>query len=140
MHEMRRVAPGRPFSFPFEIGGILLGMRQAGVVLTLALGVALAWASISGATATRPTLRMVDRTPVVIRGVGFAPDERVTVVVAARSRWSKRVTATSGGTFVARFKVVLGRCSRYSIQAFGSTGSRARSMPLGVTADCVPDD
>jgi hypothetical protein len=115
-------------------------MRQVGVTLVLFAGLALASASVSGAAATRPTLRVVDRTPVVIRGAGFEPGERVTVVLAAQSRWSKRVTATSSGTFVVRFKVVLGRCSRYSIQAFGSTGSRARLAPTGVTIDCDPDD
>lgn len=115
-------------------------MRQVGVILTLVLGFTLASASASGAAATRPTLRVVDRTPLVIRGVGFASEERVTVVVAAQSRWSKRVTTTSDGAFVARFRVVLGRCARYSVQAFGSTGSRAHLMPSRVTIDCVPGD
>jgi hypothetical protein len=115
-------------------------MRQVGVILTLTLGFVVASASASGAAVNRPTLRIVDRAPVVIRGAGFAADERVTVVVAARSRSSKRVTATSSGTFIARFNVVLGRCSRYSIQAFGSTGSRARLTRAGVTVDCEPGD
>jgi hypothetical protein len=115
-------------------------MRQVGVILTLTVGLALASASASGAAATRPTLRVVDRAPVVIRGAGFAPAERVTVVFIARSRMTRRVTATTGGTFVARFRVVLGRCSRYSIQAFGSTGSRARLLPARITIDCDPDD
>lgn len=110
------------------------------MTLTLVLGFVLASASASGAAATRPTLRVVDRTPVVIRGVGFAPEERVTVVVAAGPRSSRRVSTNANGAFVARFKLVLGRCTRYSVQAFGSTGSRARLMPSRVTVDCISGD
>ena len=114
-------------------------MRQVGVILTLALGLAVGSASTSGAAATRPTLRVVDRTPLVVSGAAFAPGERVTVVVAAGSRWSKRVTTTGRGTFVVRFNVRLGPCARYTVQAFGSTGSRARLIPR-ITLGCVPDD
>jgi hypothetical protein len=115
-------------------------MRQVGVILTLVLGFALATASTSGAVVIRPTLRLADRTPVVIRGAGFAPHERVTVVVASGSRSSSRVSSNANGAFIARFKFALGRCARYSVQAFGSTGSRAHLMPSRVTIDCVPGD
>jgi hypothetical protein len=113
-------------------------MRGVGIILSLVAVLLAASAAASGTAATRPTLRVVDRTPVVIRGTGFAPAERVTVVVAAGSRWSRRVTATDG-TFVARFNVVLGRCARYSVQAFGSTGTRARLVPRLALA-CIPGD
>lgn len=115
-------------------------MRRVGVILALGIGCALASAAASGAVATNATLRLVDRTPVVIRGAGFAPHERVTVVLAAGSRSTNRVTANAGGAFIARFKLALGRCTRYSVQAFGSTGSRARLMPSRVTVDCIPGD
>lgn len=89
---------------------------------------------------TRPTVRVVDRTPLVVRGSGFVAEERVTVVVAAGSRWTRRVAATARGTFVARFAVSLGRCARYSVQAFGSAGSRARLLPTRPTIGCGPSD
>lgn len=114
--------------------------RQAGVILALVVGGVLASAAASGASAIHPTLRLVDRTPIVIRGQGFAPRERVTVVVAAGSRSTRRFTANGDGAFVARFKLALGRCSRYSVQAFGTTGARARLMPSRVNVDCVPGD
>jgi hypothetical protein len=115
-------------------------MRQVGVILALVIGVGFASAAASEAAATRPTLRLVDRAPVVIRGAAFAPRERVTVVLAAGSRSSSRVLANANGAFVARFRLALGRCTRYSVQAFGSRGSRARLMPSRVTVDCIPGD
>jgi hypothetical protein len=91
-----------------------------------------AWASAGAA----PTLRLMDRTPVVVRGTGFDPQERVAVSLSSGSHSSKTVQATAGGGFVVRFKTVLGGCARYTIQAYGSHGSRAL-LRSRIALDCV---
>ena len=116
------------------------GVKRITLGLVLVASLVLAVAAASATSATRPTVRLVDRTPIVVRGSGFEAHERVTVVVAAGTRWTRRVTATAGGTLVARFTVSIGRCARYSIQAFGSAGSRARVLPTRPVLDCAPSD
>jgi len=111
-------------------------MKQATLAVLLLVGVSTAAAAFAGSS-SRPTLRVVDRTPVVVRGTGFAAAERVSVVLSAGSRSTRIVHATQAGVFVARFKVSLGRCARYSLQTFGSAGSRARVLSR-VSLDCVP--
>jgi hypothetical protein len=110
-------------------------MKQATLVVLLLIGVSTAAAAFA-ASSSRPTLRVVDRTPVVVRGAGFVADERVSVVLSAGARSTRVVRATQAGAFVVRFKASLGRCSRYSLQAFGSAGSRARMLPR-ISLDCV---
>jgi hypothetical protein len=113
-------------------------VKKVGVVLfsMLPLIAVNASAGISGG----PTLRLVDRTPVVVRGEGFAAKERVTLVLVAERRMSKKLRAGSTGSFVARFDRDLGRCTRFSLQAYGSNGSRARMLPARISTDCLPND
>jgi hypothetical protein len=105
-------------------------------VILLAL-LAFSAAVASAASSTRPSLRLMDRSPVSVRGAGFLGGERVTVHLSAGSRSSKVVTAGGRGGFVARFARSLPRCTRYSVQAFGSKGSRA-SLRSGIAPDCQP--
>ena len=114
-------------------------MKKVGVVLFSLLPLVLANASSAGLS-DRPTLRLIDRAPVVVRGVGFEASERVTVVLVADRRVSERLRAGAGGNFVARFNRSLGRCSRFSLQAYGSSGSRARLLPARFSIDCMPND
>jgi hypothetical protein len=101
-------------------------MKQATLVILLLLGVLLPTAIASGSFAGSPTLRLADRSPVTVRGLGFAAGERVSVALAAGTRSVRTTQVSANGTFVVRFSVSLGRCTRYTVQAFGSTGTRAR--------------
>jgi hypothetical protein len=96
------------------------------LAIVLLLGVSLPATVASGSFSARPALRLVDRTPVVVRGSGFDAGEQVSVALSAGTRSLRRAQATEAGTFVVRFGVSLGRCARYSVQAFGSAGNRAR--------------
>jgi hypothetical protein len=113
-------------------------MKKVGVVLFSMLLVVVA--NASAGLSDRPTLRLVDRAPVVVRGEGFRAKERVTVVLIADRRVSEKLRAGSGGNFVARFSRSLGRCTRFSLQAYGSNGSRARLLPARFSIDCMPND
>jgi hypothetical protein len=107
-------------------------VKQACLVVLLLMGL-----GVPAAARSAPTLRLVDRTPVTVRGAGFAAGERVAVVLASSSRASRTVHADAGGMFVVRFRSSLGRCSSYTLQAYGATGTRAR-LSSGISPDCVP--
>jgi hypothetical protein len=113
-------------------------MKKVGVVLFLLSFLAVA--NASAGFSDRPTLRLADRTPVVVAGGGFEAKERVTLVLVADQRVSVKLRANSSGKFVARFNRSLGRCTRFSLQAYGSAGSRARVLPARITVDCTPND
>ena len=114
-------------------------MKKVGVVLFSFLPLVLASASAAGLS-DRPTLGLIDRTPVVVRGEGFGARERVTVVLVADRRVSEKLRAGTGGNFVARFNQSLGRCTHFSLQAYGSSGSRARLLPARFSLACMPND
>jgi hypothetical protein len=106
--------------------------------LALAAAAVPALAAHAGTPARSPGLRVVDRTPVTVRATGFAPGERVGVRLAARGRaWTRRSAAGEAGSLTIRFRVSLGRCDRYTLQAFGSAGSRARLLPTRPFPACV---
>lgn len=80
----------------------------------------------SARAATRPTLRLMDASPVAFRGIGFKPHERVRVSVYAGGRVAKRVTAGVRGGFVVRFSSLdPNACSGFWASAVGDKGSRA---------------
>ena len=114
-------------------------MKKVGVVLFSAV-LLVAVASASAGLLDSPTLRLLDRAPVVVRGEGFEAKESVTVVLIAERRLAEKLRAGSGGKFVARFDRSLGRCTRFSLQAYGSNGSRARLLPARFAIDCMPND
>jgi hypothetical protein len=94
-------------------------------------GVIVAAVAPTGAGAEReaagkPRLSLARGAPLAIRGVNFAPAERVRVTVSAELRVAKTVTADGSGRFVARFRVSYDRCLGLSALAVGSRGSRAR--------------
>jgi len=72
---------------------------------------------------------VVQERPLVVRGIGFKRVERVTVVLVSTRTWTRSVTADATGAFTLRFRVSIARCQPYSLQAFGSKGSRARTLP-----------
>jgi hypothetical protein len=75
-------------------------------------------------------LRILRDHPAVVRGERFKDGERVTVVLFTTHRFVRAATANDQGTLTVRFSVSLPDCGRYTLQAFGSKGSRARSLAV----------
>jgi hypothetical protein len=95
------------------------------VLASAALATAGARASGSE-SAVKPSLWLADASPLVLRGGGFRPKERVVVIVAAHRRVSRRTVASRRGTFELVFPGVdSSNCSGFSATAVGNRGSRA---------------
>lgn len=95
----------------------------AAIIVLLAL---MSTAAVHGAPSGAATIKVVDRTPLTLRGTGFAAGERVRVVVRTTSTRQLRLNATARGSFVAAFRAAsYNRCSGLSAFAFGSRGTRA---------------
>jgi hypothetical protein len=114
------------------------------VALVAALLVAVVSSTSVSAAGTRaPALRVVDLTPITVRGTGFRPGERVRLVLTADSRHVRTVLAGGAGGFIARFGAVYeDYCARFQLRATGSSGAVAvtvRKPPLSCAApDPVP--
>ena len=93
---------------------------------TLALVVLTVVLAVPAATAATARLTILHASPLTVRGVGFAPRERVRVtatVPETATRWS---TASSAGAFVVRFTgTAIPSCTGFSVRAFGASGTRA---------------
>jgi hypothetical protein len=92
----------------------------------------------AGTQLQRPSLAVTDTRPFEVRGSGFEPGERVQVLLAMNGsqRW-QRTVASRAGVFTVTFPVSLGACSRFTMHAFGSKGTRARILPRRPQIDCV---
>lgn len=101
-------------------------MKLAGLLGTMA-ALAASVATLAAAQATtRPTLRLLDASPVAFRGSGFKAHERVRVSAYAGARATKRVTAGARGRFVVRFPTLdPNACAGFFASAVGNEGSRA---------------
>jgi hypothetical protein len=78
--------------------------------------------------ATKARVWVSSQEPLVVRGVGFDPQERVTVSVTGRDLSTRRaVSATSTGAFVVRFPgtSVVGECGTLFVRAVGAHGTYA---------------
>jgi hypothetical protein len=115
-------------------------MALAAGVCSLAAAASVAAASGSD-TSRRASLHVLDMQPLVVRGTGFEPNERVRLMlsVAEGQRW-RATKAGAEGRFTMRFDASIGGCGRFSVQAFGSRGSRARLLPLRAQIECVSPD
>lgn len=113
-------------------------MRK-GLLFVLVLGAVTAGAA-PAAQNRQATLRIVDRAPLVVRGQSFRDGERVRVVLFAGGKASQVVRASLSGGFVVRFDRTVSGCVPFSLQAFGSQGSRARLMPTGKAPACLAND
>ncbi|MGH3080686.1 MAG: hypothetical protein ACRDNH_06060 [Gaiellaceae bacterium] len=83
--------------------------------------------AVQGASSGVTKLTIVDRTPLTLRGTGFAAGERVRLVVRTTSTRQLRLSATRSGSFLAAFRATsYNRCSGLNAFAFGSRGSRAQ--------------
>jgi hypothetical protein len=110
------------------------GLLFIPVLAALTAGVAPA------APSREATLRVVERAPLVVRGQSFRDGERVRVVLFAGGKASQVVRASLSGAFVVRFDRTVSRCVSFSLQAFGSQGSRARLMSTRKAPACLAND
>ena len=86
-----------------------------------------------------PRLSVPEQHPFTVDGAGFRSGERVKVVVGARNRVSRTVTAGPAGRFHARMRAVrLGSCPAFAIRATGSQGSRASLKVVPTCANLQP--
>jgi hypothetical protein len=98
----------------------------------VALAVVLVAGSLSAAGTpavdAKARVLVVDRTPLMVRGLRFGAGETVRVRVAVRggAKVVRSMVARKGGGFNARFASMwVSECSILSVQATGSRGSRA---------------
>jgi hypothetical protein len=85
-----------------------------------------------------PRLTVVDQRPLVVRGVGFLPRERVTLeATAGDQQAAKIVRATATGVFTARFDAITdASCSPFTVTAAGARGTTAASRRLRIPEAC----
>lgn len=96
--------------------------------LALAVATAAALTALASAAAATVHLRIVDRTPLTLRGLAFVAGERVAVKVELGDRTTDRlVRADASGRFLVRFPgFVYDRChGTLTVKAIGSRGTRA---------------
>ena len=109
----------------------------------LALAAAVLAAAVSTGLASaapqQPTLLVVTRQPLVVRGLHFRANEWVSLTAFARGLTSRRVQASSSGTFTTVLPLLrFGRCNGVGIRAIGSLGSRAALGPKLPLPACLP--
>lgn len=111
-------------------------MRRIGLIAAIAaLGLG---GGSSAATTTRPTLRLLDRQPFVVRGEHFRAGERVRVVLVYEQTLVRRAEAGRAGSFTVSFgQPGIGRCEAFFVRAKGSQGSRA-ILKLPLPPMCLP--
>jgi hypothetical protein len=111
-------------------------MRTPGGAAVLVLVVAAAAASAAGAG--QPTLRLVDRQPLVVRGEGFRPGERITLVAVTGLGPRIIRTTARNGSFRATFRLADQPCAAaFAVRARGDRGSFA-IMRMPEPRPCVP--
>lgn len=106
----------------------IIGAVRTLVTLSVLVIVGLAPSATAPAADAKPRLILLDRTPVVVRGLRFKADEsvRVRAIIRGRSRVTKSVVAGPGGVFNVRFASMWpGECAFLTVQATGARGSRA---------------
>ena len=95
------------------------------MLLATCAGVA-ALAGVAPALAAGPAVRVPDLTPLTVRGLGFAPGEKVTVSVAWHGMHTRTAVATPVGTFLVHFwSMDVGGCDVFMVRATGSRGDQA---------------
>ena len=104
------------------------------VVLVTAVALAVA---VDATATTGPSLRVVARTPLVLEGRGFHPQEHVTVTVITGLGPRVARAVAVRGTFKVSLRVRSSGCGgAYAVRAAGNLGSRAMLL-LGKSI-CVP--
>ena len=78
----------------------------------------LAFAASTAAAGVQPRITITATGPLTVRGVSFAPGQRVTVLAQAPLRRVRIVTASAKGTFVVRFAALkVDGCMAYLVRA-----------------------
>lgn len=98
--------------------------------------------SFAPAGALRAHVWLADRSPLVVRGSGFAAAERVTVTVTGAGRFVRTVAATKSGAIVARWTAVPAKagCAALLIRAAGARGTVATAKVAGIECPQPPAD
>ena len=110
--------------------------------ILLALLVALV-PTVAFATQAQSRIRVADRNPLVIRGSGFAPGERIRVTVSGPRRLAKTVTAARTGAFLVSWVLAAGEkesCAALAVRAVGTRGSVAAVKVPGIECPQPPQD
>lgn len=115
-----------------DLLGILVAMRKLALLFVL-----LAVSPVAQAGASRTGhVAVVDRKPFTVRGGGFLPNERVTLVVFAGGRHVRMLKAGARGGFRSVFSgLLIGACEAYALRATGDQGTVAT---LKATPECAP--
>lgn len=114
----------------------------AGCAVALALIVIATSIALGGsATARRgprgaPSLAVIDRSPVTVRGVRFTPRNRVNVILVAGDTLARHAVPNGQGRFTVTFPVVIDRCTAWSVSA--SQLHHARIVLSGAKPQCPP--
>jgi hypothetical protein len=113
-------------------------MQKLVVYAAIALTGALVPTGAAAAQDDAPTLRLRDRSPVAVTGVGFERGERVRVTLLRETNARKIVRASRAGAFVVTFaSTTVTRCDVVRVIATGGRGSRAALKILPPPA-CIP--
>ena len=108
------------------------------VALLLSVVVSVACGATQANSTRTPRLELASTAPLIVEGRGFAPGERVKLLVSAGSPLTRVVSAGPRGGFRTRWLLSIGRCQAVVVQAIGNRGSRAM---VDLTApDCAPVD
>lgn len=101
-------------------------MRRIALVFAL-LGVLIAPLASAASESTQPALRVLDKDPLILRGTGFKPAERVKVTVVTQpAQLVRRARASRFGTFVVQFDTIVDACyGARGAAAVGTRGSKA---------------
>src|SRR4029077_2922442 len=92
---------------------VLMGVLAGAEVCVAVTGPAAARDSV----ATRPSLRLLDTSPMTMRGTGFRPNERVVVIVARGTPRVRVARAGTNGVFALKLAIDVNACAGFSITA-----------------------
>jgi hypothetical protein len=104
------------------------------LLVTVALGCSAGTAVGGSDSSPRPSLQIVRKAPLTVRGRGFHARESVRVSAAGRSR---RVRANPDGAFVLTLGAQVDRCNAVHVLAVGTGGSRA-TLKILASPQCPP--
>ena len=108
-------------------------------LIALGLIVACIPALAAAGTSAKPSLRVVDRSPLVVRGVDFRAGERVTVTaLTGLGPRIARVTAVNGRFRVAFSVPTRGCAAAWAVRAKGTLGSAVLMRLAEQSTSCIP--
>jgi hypothetical protein len=119
---------------PLHTSGAVRGTSLAAIVIALIS----ASTALSSPPRPKPHLRLLDATPLTLKGTHFRARERVRITVTTSETQTRTVRTARDGSFTTQFAdVPLTRCSGLAVQAVGARGDRA-SLKVLQQPDCAP--